>query len=51
MFDDVPAFAAMRAEARCLLVASRYPSFILDRWPRWLERGRWLNLWSLWRCP
>jgi phosphatidylinositol glycan class B len=52
MFDRQTAYTARRAEARCQLLASRYPSFVLDHWPSWMpERGPWLKLWSLWNCP
>jgi phosphatidylinositol glycan class B len=53
MFDDLTTYAELRAEARCRLLASRYPSFVLDRWPSWLTslHGPWISLWSLWRCP
>jgi phosphatidylinositol glycan class B len=50
-FDGEPAYAALRDEARCDLVASRYPRFVLDHWPSWLPPKPWLKLWSLWRCP
>jgi phosphatidylinositol glycan class B len=53
LFDSPPAYAALRTEARCQLLASRYPTFVLDRWPSWLpaSHGPWFKLWSLWRCP
>lgn len=52
MFDRLTAYAAQRTEARCELLASRYPKVVLDHWPAWMpERGPWIKLWSLWKCP
>jgi GPI mannosyltransferase 3 len=52
MFDRHSAYLERRNERRCELLASRYPSSVFDHWPTWMpERGPWLKLWSLWRCP
>jgi len=53
MVDHPAAYAELRRDARCQLVASRYPPYVLEHWPAWLppQRGPWIKLWSLWRCP
>jgi hypothetical protein len=47
------AYSELQRAGSCQLVASRYPSALLERWPSWLapDRGPWFKLWSLWRCP